>query len=217
MSLMKILVFDTETTGLPEKKATIDNLEKWPYIIQISYILYDTENNNVLDISDSIIKLNENIKINEISESIHKISMKISQEKGIDIKEVLLNFKRVINNSDLIIGHNVKFDKNIVIVELARNNINNFLKTKNFYCTMHGSKNICKIPIIINERKIFKYPKLIELYKFYFNDEPENLHNSMYDVLVTLRCFGMLKYNIDFLKVSSNLNAIIILAGFYLT
>ena len=214
---MKLLVFDTETTGLPEKKATIDELEKWPYIIQISYILYDTDNNYVIDISDLIIKLNENIKINEISESIHKISMKISQEKGIDIKQALLNFKRVVNNSDLIVGHNVKFDKNIVSVELARNNINNFLKTKNFYCTMYGSKNICKIPIIINGRQIFKYPKLIELYKFYFSDEPQNLHNSMYDVLVTLRCFGMLKYNIDFQEVSCNLNAIITLAGFCFT
>lgn len=214
---MKLLVFDTETTGLPEKKATIDELDKWPYIIQISYILYDTDNNYVIDISDLIIKLNENIKINEISESIHKISMKISQEKGIDIKQALLNFKRVVNNSDLIVGHNVKFDKNIVSVELARNNINNFLKTKNFYCTMYGSKNICKIPIIMNGRQIFKYPKLIELYKFYFSDEPQNLHNSMYDVLVTLRCFGMLKYNIDFQEVSCNLNAIITLAGFCLT
>tara|TARA_Y100000816_G_scaffold146719_1_gene104129 strand:- start:1787 stop:2431 length:645 start_codon:yes stop_codon:yes gene_type:complete len=214
---MKLLVFDTETTGLPEKKATIDELEKWPYIIQISYILYDTDNNYVIDISDLIIKLNENIKINEISESIHKISMKISQQKGIDIKQALLNFKRVVNNSDLIVGHNVKFDKNIVSVELARNNINNFLKTKNFYCTMYGSKNICKIPIIMNGRQIFKYPKLIELYKFYFSDEPQNLHNSMYDVLVTLRCFGMLKYNIDFQEVSCNLNAIITLAGFCLT
>ena len=36
----------------------------------------------------------------------------------------------------------------------------------------------------------------------------------MYDVLVTLRCFGMLKYNIDFQEVSPNLNAILTLSGF---
>ena len=50
---MKLLVFDTETTGLPEKGAKINETNKWPYIIQLSYILYDTENNYVLDISDS--------------------------------------------------------------------------------------------------------------------------------------------------------------------
>lgn len=211
---MKILVFDTETTGLPEKGVNINELNKWPYIIQLSYILYDTENNLVLDICDSIVKLDKNITINPVSESIHKISMDISQQKGINIKEVLKTLKNAVNDSDIIIGHNVKFDKNIVFVELARNNIPNIFKGKTFYCTMHGSKNICKIPININGKDIFKYPKLVELYKFYFKDEPQNLHNSMYDVLVTLRCFGMLKYNIDFQEVSPNLNAIITLAGF---
>lgn len=212
---MKLLVFDTETTGLPEKGAKINEINKWPYIIQLSYILYDTENNYVLDISDSIIKLDTNIKINPISESIHKISMNISQEKGNDIKQVLRSFKSIVNDCDLIIGHNVKFDKNIVNIECNRNNIYDIFKGKNFYCTMYGSKNICKIPIIINGNNLYKYPKLVELYKFYFKDEPDNLHNSMYDVLVTLRCFGMLKYNIDFQKVSPNLNAIVTLAEFY--
>jgi len=35
---MKILVFDTETTGLPERSSSIKETDKWPYIIQISYI-----------------------------------------------------------------------------------------------------------------------------------------------------------------------------------
>ena len=35
---MKILVFDTETNGLPEKNASIYDLNKWPHIIQLSYI-----------------------------------------------------------------------------------------------------------------------------------------------------------------------------------
>ena len=158
---MKILVFDTETTGLPEKGAKINEIEKWPYIIQLSYILYDTENNFVLDICDSIVKLNKNITINPVSESIHKISMDISQEKGINIKEVLKTLKHAVNDSDIIIGHNVKFDKNIVFVELARNNMPNIFKGKTFYCTMYGSKNICKIPININGKDIFKNPKLV--------------------------------------------------------
>ena len=38
---MKILVFDTETSGLPERSASIYEHSKWPYIIQLSYVLYD--------------------------------------------------------------------------------------------------------------------------------------------------------------------------------
>ena len=41
---MKVLVFDTETTGLPtERNASISDLEVWPHIVQLSYILYDVD------------------------------------------------------------------------------------------------------------------------------------------------------------------------------
>ena len=63
---------------------------------------------------------------------------------------------------------------------------------------------------IVNQ---YKFPKLIELFKFYFPEEihPENLHNSMIDVLITLRCYGMLEYNIDVNEKCRLLNAVEIL------
>ena len=45
---MKILVFDTESTGLPEKDASIYDFDKWPHIIQISAILYDLSTNQTV-------------------------------------------------------------------------------------------------------------------------------------------------------------------------
>ena len=40
---MKVLIFDTETTGLPEgKNPSIYETQKWPHIIQLSYIVYDS-------------------------------------------------------------------------------------------------------------------------------------------------------------------------------
>ena len=45
---MKVLVFDTETTGLlPSQFPRVtSNLSKFPYIVQLSYIVYDTEKHN---------------------------------------------------------------------------------------------------------------------------------------------------------------------------
>ena len=54
---MKVLVFDTETTGLPKKWAKVNQLDKWPHIIQLSHILYDTDANKIIDCYDDIIKL----------------------------------------------------------------------------------------------------------------------------------------------------------------
>jgi DNA polymerase III epsilon subunit-like protein len=208
---MKILVFDTETTGLPDKGSpSFYDTWKWPYIIQFSYIVYDTDTNLVINISDNIIKIPDEVNVSVESENIHKISKEISINQGKNIVDVLNNFKLYVDECDLIIGHNINFDKNIVIVESIRNNMNRiFVDTKKFYCTMHNSKNICKIEKLDRFGNIYyKYPKLIELYKFYFNSEPDGLHNSMIDVLVTLRCFGMMMFNKDFEKCSQNLNAI---------
>ena len=78
---MKILVFDTETTGLPtERNASILSTYKWPYIVQLSYLLYDTEQQMVLDYVDKIIKLPQNIRIPKEAENIHKITNEIYQE-----------------------------------------------------------------------------------------------------------------------------------------
>ena len=43
---MKFIVYDTETTGLPQSKFVKPSLtELWPYIVQFSYIMYDSESN----------------------------------------------------------------------------------------------------------------------------------------------------------------------------
>jgi hypothetical protein len=39
---MKVLVFDTETSGLPsERNSSILDTVKWPYILQLSFMVYD--------------------------------------------------------------------------------------------------------------------------------------------------------------------------------
>jgi hypothetical protein len=46
---MRVLVFDTEATGLPKTKIiNPDALHLWPHIVQFSYLIYDTELNDVL-------------------------------------------------------------------------------------------------------------------------------------------------------------------------
>ena len=50
---MLITVFDSETTGLSTSQ--ILNPEFWPYIVQFSYIVYDTKKMKIVEIKDSII------------------------------------------------------------------------------------------------------------------------------------------------------------------
>ena len=206
---MKILVFDTETTGLPiGKNPSIITTHLWPHIVQLSYILYDTEHQTILEYTDVIIKLPKGVYISKESENIHRISNAISQEQGVDIINELKLFNDILLKADIVIAHNISFDKNMIMVECIRNKVQqNFTVNNNRkqeYCSMKNSVNICKIVVKGRNGDYFKYPKLIELHKHLFDTVPNGLHNSMVDVLACLRCYGKMELNVDFLEQSDS-------------
>ena len=208
---MKIFVFDTETTGLPtERNASITASHKWPYIVQLSYLLYDTEDKMVLDYVDKIIKLPSSVIIPKEAENIHKITNEMSQTKGVNIKQELVEFNNALSKADLVIGHNISFDKNMVMVECYRHKIMNKFtllgKRRREFCTMKNGVNLCQLKRYNSrDEPYYKYPKLMELYNHLFGVIPDGLHNSMIDVLACLRCYGKMKLNVDLLEESSSL------------
>ena len=112
---MRVLVFDTETTGLPNSKIiNPDTLTLWPYIVQFSYVIFDTDLNDIVKSSDKIVKLNDGVTIPEDSIKIHGITNEKSQENGYDVKDILTNFFADLKDSDLMVGHNVSFDINMI-------------------------------------------------------------------------------------------------------
>jgi DNA polymerase III epsilon subunit-like protein len=218
---MLVIIFDTETTGLPQTKIlNNDTLDLWPYIVQFSYIIYDTDINAIMKVKDSIIKIPENIIITEENTSFHGITNEISLLKGVSIEDVIHEFFSDIKNVELIIAHNITFDINMLKVELLRltNNKTELFKEfinekylshskliKNLYCTMQESIYTCNIVSTYkNGRKYTKYPKLVELCQHLFNETPINLHNSLNDVVVTLRCFMKINYDVDIIETNDD-------------
>ena len=196
---MKVMVFDTETSGLPkERNPSIYDTDKWPHVMQVSYIIYDTETGEVDETYDAYIKLNTWVIVDPVSIQIHGITQEIMDKKGIPIQEALIHLRDALGKVDLCVGHNVSFDKRFIIVEGVRNNIRMNFPTD--YCTMKNSKNICKIQFTFSDgTKGFKYPKLMELYEHLFPDipAPQNLHNSFADTIVTLKCYCKMAHNVN--------------------
>ena len=215
---MKVLIFDTETTGLPKTKIICqENLDKWPHIVQFSFAIYDTVTNKFALSSDYIIKLKDNLQIPEESTNIHGITNEISREKGTSIEIVLDSFCQHLKEVDMLVGHNVSFDINMINVELLRiiydNNCTKeeITKTKsylhllanfkNIYCTMQESIDLCALKRLDKSgREYNKFPQLTELHEKLFGTTPKNLHNSFIDILITLRCFMQLKWEKDLLE-----------------
>ena len=210
---MKILVFDTETTGLPiGRNPSVITTSRWPYIVQLSYVLYDTSTHKILKSVDTLIKIPLGVNISQDSIQIHKITKEMTQKKGISINMALEQFNKCLLDADIIVGHNVSFDKNIITVECVRNKLShNFHKNgshKPEYCTMKNGADLCKIIAVSSFSGIeyTKYPKLNELYKHLFGYIPDGLHNAMIDVLICLRCYGKMTGGIDFCTVSCDLS-----------
>jgi DNA polymerase III epsilon subunit-like protein len=208
---MKILVFDTETNGLPKSKnAKIFDTQQFPYILQLSYIIYDVYNNNIIKTTNNYIN---NVEFNEDAYKINKITKEMI-ENGKNIKDVLNDFIDAIKVCDILVAHNCNFDKKIIMVECVRNQIlyrlNYNIKNKNTFCTMINSINLCKLPSNF-ENGNFKFPKLNELYNYLFNENipSDNLHNSLVDCIFTLKCYIKLKYNIDLFKINNRFEIIL--------
>ena len=214
---MKILIFDTETTGLSKsKKITPATIHLWPYIVQFSYLIFDDTTNTVVKMYDKVIKLKPYNVISEGSIKLHGITNEISETTGINVNEALLEFLRDIEFVDLIVAHNAEFDLSLVKAELMRacieneknadikqyyeTQLNKIVNCNKIYCTMQESIDICKIEKVNSRGPYLKFPSLSELHQNLFQVEPRNLHNSFNDILITLRCFIKIRCDDDVLE-----------------
>ena len=181
---MKYIFFDTETTGLPKDyEAPYTDIDNFPRLVQLAWIVY--EDTRVVSRKNKIIKP-IGFAIPEEATNVHGISTQSAIEKGQKVEVVLRSFLKDVRGADVLIGHNIKFDLNIVQSELFRFNIENDLDQIEVLDTMLLSVDYCKIP---SKKYGFRYPKLIELYNKLFSKSFDDMHNAMADVKATAKCF----------------------------
>ena len=192
---MRVLVFDTETTGLPaSRNVPPSQYQDWPYILQLSYIVYDTDTNAIEQTSDSLVLLPEGETVPPASQAVHGISLSQVRRKGRDPFTVLDEFEASLLDVDYVVAHNLEFDKAVVQAEAYRQGRDNPFIRIGFglreYCTMMNGRSTCCIwAVRANGAKYIKFPRLSELHAELFNEDASNLHDALADVLVCLRCF----------------------------
>ncbi|MCH8518642.1 3'-5' exonuclease [Candidatus Gracilibacteria bacterium] len=182
--MMKILVFDTETTGFFNKKDA--RLEKQPYIIQFAGILGELDTNNTFtELERKDIFFKPPISIPYDSSQVHHIyDVDVRDADPISKKiDILMDF---ISETDVIIGHNIEFDEEMLKIELSRVQKLHLYKPNQVICTMKETVNYCALE---GNGQRFKYPKLGELHKKLFGEYFIGAHDAMTDVEATLKCF----------------------------
>ena len=182
------LFFDTETTGLPRNwKAPVSDLNNWPRLVQLAYLFFDS-NGNEISGGDYIIKP-EGFTIPVEASRIHGISTERAIEEGKPLLSVLKDFQSMISEAGYLVAHNMSFDEKIVGAEFLRNKMPDSIATKRKICTMQSTTNFCAL----NGPYGYKWPKLSELHYKLFRTDFEEAHNAAADIEATARCFWELK------------------------
>lgn len=182
---MKILVIDCETTRLPARSnSPIQSFDEWPHIVQLAWIQAD-ETSSILERANHIIKPDNYIIPLQATE-IHHITTEMAIAEGVELQGALDELRDIAEQSDIIVGHNVSFDRRVIGAACYRLQRHDFLHGKPRISTMNISAQFVGIPSSHNSG--WKNPKLTELYYKLFRDT-FNAHNAEADVDATLACF----------------------------
>lgn len=159
----------------------------WPRLVQLSWIVTD-ENGNKLKSGDHIVRPS-GFTIPKKASDIHGITTQMAMEKGDDLTSVIAEFMDDFNASELIVGHNIEFDKNVLGAELRRMGMRDIVRSKKSVCTMKSSKDYYAVP----GKKGYRYPSLRKLHIKLFGKPFDGAHDSASDTEATERCFCKLK------------------------
>lgn len=175
-----VLIFDTETTGLPNWKEPSES-ELQPHIVQLAAGLFNTENKKIIQSIDLIIKP-ESWDIPKVVSDIHGITKEYAMDVGVSEKVCIEAFLDLWSGRKRI-AHNATFDNRIIRIATKRyceESVINSWATGVYECTGLLSKPIMKMEP--KNKYGYKMPKLIEAYKHFTGNDLENAHTAMADM-----------------------------------
>ena len=175
-SRKKVLVFDTETAGFNKS------------IIQLAYVIAYEDNGEELCSKADYLTLTDE-KIDYSAYTIHGIDSKLLREKGKCPVEVIHDFLNVVEreykeDGTRIVAFNAKFDVGRIKYMCEKHRLRYNMEKMVVHCCMKNFAPYCNLKTV-NGRQ--KQPSNKELYIILFEkDPPENLHDALVDVRVTL-------------------------------
>ena len=185
---MKVVIFDTETNGLPKNRyAPPSQTDAFPAVIQLSWAIYTITGTTMTagPKQDVTLGLAPEVVWDEGAAAIHGIKEEVAR-RGVDPATALLAFREILHQVDGIICHNLAFDRPVVraaayAASKVGLNPQDAAALRNFwpskvqeFCTMEQTRALVGVPSAPEARHPFKAPRLNELYTW--------LHGHVYDL-----------------------------------
>ena len=182
--------FDTETTDMLDFKLPAGHLSQPCRLIEYALISY--ENKKLVEKKKNFIIPDPDPTKWDISEgafNAHGISKEQVMDEGKPIEAFIEDYMSAVRWTDVIIAHNWQFESKVAQHELVINEKG--ICPKNTFCTMLNSTEICAIPAV--GKRGFKWPKLYEAYRHFFNRSFSGEHSAMGDAMACLAVYRELQ------------------------
>jgi DNA polymerase III subunit epsilon len=167
---MAVLFFDTETSDLPDYNSGPGRHQ--PHVVQLAAVLVNGKDEQTLV---TLIEP-EGWTIHPEAQSKHGISLAKAQAEGIAIAQAVAQFDALLQQADLAVAHNVRFDRLLMDSEYLR--LRQRATWPETFCTMVQCTNILKLP----GRYGYKWPRLEETHLHFFRKPLQNAHDALADV-----------------------------------
>lgn len=180
---MNTLFFDFETTGIYNFKSSPDDTaQPWP--TQLAFVVFNDDRKLV---HQAKILIKPEVPIAAEAAEKTGITTEFATEHGVKVGVALTTFLHFAQHVDLLVAHNVDFDRQILESAVTRITSTPYTIDTPTFCTMKSMTNVCQLSGKIPGK--FKWPKLVEAYKHCFNTEFDGAHDALADVTATSRIF----------------------------
>jgi DNA polymerase III epsilon subunit-like protein len=171
LEVENVIVFDTETTGLSASDK----------VVELAYLIGDTsgkvlaERRFVIDCGIPI-----------LNTSFHGITTEMATREGVLLQTAYDSMMEDVRKHgvNLRVAHNVSFDDRVLSKEVSNYDFG-AIET---FCTMEVGQYALNV---------LKWPKLVELHRFFFYNEDYIPHRALNDVRATYKCFVRLALRLN--------------------
>lgn len=184
---MPTLFFDTETTGRANYKLPATHSSQ-PDLVQLGAIMRDDDGSERAAI-DIIIQPGGWV-IDPGAANVHGIPTETATRLGVGLDTAVYLFRDLLDICEIVVAHNIAFDTLIMRKAFHRCGLPDPFLNKNLRCTMHAATPIVGV---LHEKPRhptdFKWPKLVECTKYFFNEGLDNAHSAIADVRACARIY----------------------------
>ena len=161
------MIFDTETTGMVERDRPPEDPGQ-PDLVQLGMLLVETDDWTPRARHSMLVKLPEGASIEEGAKKAHGISEDDCRSYGVPLMVAGSLFNQLCIQADLIVAHNMAFDRSIMQTALHRlGGKPDRMKGVRLLCTMEESTEL----------------------KYFAQEELEGAHDALVDSEACLKVF----------------------------